>query len=78
MKEDANIQVTTPATEAALVKPDTSANLTRYEIWYQDTSNPSLWHSRSGNVINAEDQGDFYHDVLQMVQIVFPLNICQF
>jgi len=78
MKEDASIQITTPATETSLGKPDTSANLTRYEIWYQDASNPALWHSRSGNVINAEDHGDFYHDVLQMVQIVFPLNVCQF
>lgn len=78
MKDDASLQISAHSAEPVLSKPDTSANIGRYEIWYQDSSNPALWHSRAGSVINAEDQGDFYHDVLQMVQIVFPLNICQF
>ena len=70
-----NLQITPVAAEGLSAKPDTSENLTRYEIWYQDTGTPELWHSRSGAVIDTAAQGDFYHDVLHVVQIVFPLQV---
>ena len=61
--------------EAPPSKPDTSHNLTRYEIWYQDAARTQLWHSRSGAVLDVEAGQNYYHDVLQVLQIVFPLNV---
>ena len=75
MKENPDTLSTTPSPHSD--KRDTSRNLTRYRIWYQDTSQPNLWHSRTGTVIDTALQGDedFYHDVLEVVQMVFPFEV---
>ena len=61
-------------------KPDTSATLMHQQIWYQDTGRPSLWRTRSGELIDTsaftavQGEKNFYSDVLSVVQIVFPLD----
>ncbi len=65
-------------------KPDTSATLMHQQIWYQDTGRPSLWRTRSGELIdtsafaNTAAGKNFYSDVLSVVQIVFPLDTDHF
>ena len=86
------VTVIVPQSEPSLEthKPDTSATLLHQQIWYQDTGRPSLWRTRSGELLDTaalEDktpQGenaykrDFYSEVLQVVQIVFPLDTDHF
>lgn len=62
-------------------KPDTSAALLHQKIWYRDTGRPSLWRTRAGDLLDtavltasAQGEKDFYADVLNVVQIVFPLD----
>lgn len=61
-------------------KPDTSATLLHQQIWYQDTGRPSLWRTRAGALIDTAVQGekDFYSDILNVVQLVFPLDTGSF
>lgn len=61
------------------VKPDTTPNLRRYQIWYQDVRDPNLWRSRTGGLLDASVQGgDFYLDTLQVFQVIVPLDVRSF
>ena len=73
MKEN---QDTHAAPRLDVAKPDTTPNLRRYQIWYQDVCNPNLWRSRTGGLLDTSVQGgDFYLDTLQVFQVIVPLDV---